>query len=54
MKKKRWLHRYKNPLALILCLGGLLLVHRNMILIGLPAFVAGILLFNNGRMPWSR
>jgi hypothetical protein len=51
---KQWIKKYKTLLGISLCICGLILVHRNILVVGLPAFIVGFLVLNGGRMPWSR
>lgn len=38
----------------VLCIGSLILLGKNIIILGVPLFVAGILMMNNWKWPWSR
>lgn len=51
---KRNTTRYHITIGLILSLLALILLHRGLVLPGLIAFVAGFLLMNGGKMPWSK
>lgn len=41
----------KKTIGLLLCLSALILLHRNNAVIGLPAFVIGIIMMNGWKWP---
>ncbi len=46
--------KYKIIIGVSLSLISLILLGRNLVIPGLIAFIAGFLLINDGKMPWSR